>query len=159
MIDLTGAEWAVLVPGLLVVIAVSIRLAMIDWREHLLPDRLTRPLTAFVAAWVLVLGIVHGEIERGVTAIGWGVGAFALFFVLSFAGMGGGDIKFAPPLGATLGWFGASSVWAGVTGLIVSGGLVGLIVLVQGKGSEHRVAYGPYMAFGLICGIVRGLIG
>lgn len=159
VITLTAGEWAALVPGLAVVVAVSAWLAWIDWREHLLPDRLTRPLTVFVAVWVLVLGFVHDDIERGVTALGWGLTAFVIFFWLSFAGMGGGDVKFAPPLGATLGWFGASSIWAGVVGLIVSGGVVGIIVMLQRKGSTYRVAYGPYMTFGLICGIAQGLFG
>lgn len=159
MISLTAGEWAVLIPGLAVVVAVSARLSVIDWREHRLPDRLTLPLGAFVAAWVLVLGVVHGDVMRGFTAIGWGMAAFAAFLLLSFAGMGGGDVKFSAPLGGTLGWFGWSSLSAGLFGLVISAGLVGVVVMAQGKGRKHKVAYGPFMAFGLVCGIARGLIG
>lgn len=158
MIDLSTGEWAVLIPGLVVVVSVSLWLSVIDWREHRLPDRLTLPLTGFVAAWVIVLGLVAGDVIQGVQALGWGAAAFAVFLVLSFAGMGGGDVKFSAPLGATLGWFGWDSISAGLLGLVLSAGLVGVIVMLQGKGKKHRVAYGPYMAFGLLCGLARGLI-
>ena len=158
MIDLPTEEWAVLLPGLAVVVAVSLWLAVIDWREHLLPDRLTRPLTIFVAVWVIVLGLVAGDVMQGVQALGWGVATFVVFLALSFAGLGGGDVKFSAPLGATLGWFGSDSISTALLGLAVSAGVAAIVVMLQGKGRKHKVAYGPYMAFGLVCGIAQGLI-
>lgn len=158
MVELSATEWAVLIPGLVVVVAVSLRLSTIDWREHRLPDRLTRPLTVFVAMWVIVLGLVAGDVMQGVQALGWGAAAFAVFLAFSFAGLGGGDVKFSAPLGATLGWFGWDSISTALVGLVVSAGVVGIIIMIQGKGRKHRVAYGPYMAFGLLCGIAQGLI-
>ena len=148
-----------LIVGLAIVVGVSVWLGVIDWREHLLPDRLTRPLTAFVIVWLLVLGVVTNDVLRSVQALGWGLGAFVVFLALSLAGMGGGDVKFAAPLGATLGWFGWNSISAAIFGLAISAMAVVVVALAQGKGTKHRVAFGPAMVVGLLCGIVVGLVG
>ena len=160
MADFSTAVWSVTIPGVVIIVAVALWLSIIDWREHRLPNRIVGPLAGGVALWVLLLGFVASDLGRGVTAIGWGMGASAAFFVLNLvAGLGMGDVKFAFPVGATLGWFGADSVEIGFYAMVVSAGVVGLAALVQGKGRDHRVAFGPYMAFGLLCGIARGVIG
>ena len=157
--DLSTAEWAILAPGLCIVIAVSAWLSVIDWREHRLPNRIVGPLAAGVAAWIVVLGLATNDFGRSLSALGWGFTGFAVFFVLHLvAGLGMGDVKYAWPVCATLGWFGWDSLRVALFGVVIAGGIVGLIVSLQGKGRNHRVAYGPCMALGLTCGIVSGLL-
>jgi len=149
-----------LAPGLVTVLAVSAWLSVIDVREHRLPNRIVGPLAAGVAIWLVALGLVTSQFERTIAAIGWGCAGFAAFFVLYLvAGMGAGDVKYAWPVCATVGWFGWSSLRVALFGLIFSGGLVGLIAQLNSRGSPQQIAYGPFMAFGLFCGIARGLIG
>jgi len=160
MVDLSAIEWSVLVPGLLAVLAVSAWLSVIDWQTHRLPNKIVGPLAAGVAVWIVVLGIATSDLERSLTAIGWGFAGFGVFLALHFvAGLGMGDVKYAWPVCATLGWFGWSSLLVAFYGLAISGAVVGVIVQLQGKGKKHRVAYGPYMALGLLCGIAKGLLG
>lgn len=147
-----------LLPGLLAIAAVSARLSIVDLREHLLPNRLVGPLAAGVAVWIVALGVVEADLGRAVTALGWGFAASGVFFALHLtAGLGMGDVKYAWPLGATLGWFGWPSMKVALFGLAIGGLLVALPGLVQRKGLTHRVAYGPVMAFALACGVIHGL--
>jgi len=148
-----------LVPGLIAIVAVSAWLSVIDIREHLLPNRLVGPLAGGVAIWVVVMGLADGDIGRSVAALGWGFAASAVFFVFHLtAGLGMGDVKYAWPVGATLGWFGWGSIKVALVGLAIGGLLVALPGLVQRKGLGHRVAYGPAMAFAMVCGIANGLL-
>lgn len=149
---------ALLAAGLVVIVLVSGWLSLIDIREHRLPNRIVGPLAAGVTIWLLLLGIVNGELDRTVSALGWGLAGFAVFLVLNLtAGLGMGDVKYAMPVCATLGWFGWDSLRYAIFGLAISGAVAALISMSQGNGKNHRLAYGPFMAFGLVCGIVRGL--
>jgi len=158
--NFSTAEWSILIPGLVIVVAVSIWLSVIDWREHRLPNNIVGPLAGGVVLWIFALGVVADDGARSLNAIGIGLAASAIFFGISLvAGLGMGDVKYAFPVAATLGWLGRSSVEVGVHAMIFSAGLVAVAAILQGKGRSHRVAFGPYMAFGLFCGIVRGVIG
>ncbi len=160
VIELTAIGWSVLLPGVVAVVAVSMRLSLIDWREHRLPNNIVGPLAAGVAIWLVVLGVATADFGRSLAPLGWGFAGLAAFLGLHFVGgLGMGDVKYAWPVCATLGWFGWSSLQVGLYGLAISGGIVALIVQLQGKGGKHRVAYGPYMALGLLCGIARGILG
>ena len=152
-------NWWILVPGLVAIVAVSGWLSLIDWREHRLPNRIVGPLAAGVAAWLLVLGVATSQFDRVVAALGWGFAGFGVFFVLHLvAGLGMGDVKYAWPVCATLGWFGWTSLRVALFTLVISGGIAGAVAQLRGKGRAHRHAYGPFMAFGLICGIAQGLL-
>jgi len=147
-----------LAAGLVGIVLVSGWLSLIDIREHRLPNRIVGPLAAGVTGWLVMLGIVNGELDRTVSALGWGLAGFGVFLALNLtAGLGMGDVKYAMPVCATLGWFGWDSLRYAIFGLALSGAVAGLVAISQGKGQQHRIAYGPFMAFGLVCGIVRGV--
>jgi len=158
LVNLSNLEWSILLPGLVAVAAVAGWLSLIDWREHRLPNNIVGPLAAGVAIWILAMGVVLDDLGRSMVALGWGWVGLAVFLVLHLvAGMGMGDVKYAWPLCATLGWFGWPSVQVGLYALLISGGIVGLFVRFQGKSGSHCVAYGPYMSVGLVCGILAGV--
>lgn len=145
--------------GIVAVLAVSAWLSVIDLREHRLPNRIVGPLAGAVAVWLVALGVVAGDLGRTAAALGWGCAAFGVFLLLNLtAGIGMGDVKYAWPVAATLGWFGWEALRVGLYGLILSGGLVALVVFIRGKDKDTRIAYGPYMAFGLVCGLAQALV-
>lgn len=145
--------------GLVAVLAVSAWLSVIDLREHRLPNRIVGPLAGAVAVWLVALGVVTGDLGRTAAALGWGCAAFGVFLLLNLTvGLGMGDVKYAWPVAATLGWFGWPALKVGIYGLIVSGGIVAVVLLARGRSKDTRVAYGPYMAFGLLCGLAQALI-
>lgn len=137
------------------VVVTSLKLALIDFREHRLPNRIVAMLTVWVIAWLLIAGFAASDLRRATTALAIGFACSAVFLLLNlFAGLGMGDVKFAGPLGATLGWFGWDTVQVGVFALAVSGGLAGLFLLLSGDRRNQRIAYGPFMTVGLLAGLV-----
>lgn len=147
-----------LVAGLAGVVAVSGWLSWIDFHTHRLPNRIVGPLALGVAIWILALGLADGALDRALGALLWGCAGCGVFFVLHLtAGLGMGDVKYAWPVTATLGWFGWSAVRIGLLTLLVTGAVVGVAAVARGRGTDHRVAYGPCMAVGLVAGIAYGL--
>ena len=156
--DETGIVLILLVAGLAGVVLVSGWLSLIDLRTHRLPNRIVGPLAAAVAIWLLLLGAVDGDLGRALGAISWGCAGTLVFFLLHLsAGLGMGDVKYAWPVTATLGWFGWPAIRIGLFALLVAGAIAGAVVIARGRGADHRVAYGPIMAVGLVVGVTYGL--
>jgi len=144
--------------GLIGIVGCALVLSAIDIREHRLPNRIVGPLAGAVAVWLLVLGVANRDLERTGVAFLWGFAVMGIFFVLAIvAGLGMGDVKFAWPLAATIGWFGSAAVQTAMLGLVVSGGIVGVIALAARRDTKFQLPYGPFMTIGLICGLLHGL--
>ncbi|WP_329231965.1 MULTISPECIES: prepilin peptidase [Streptomyces] len=75
----------------------------------------------------------------------------AVFLFLSlFAGMGLGDVKSAPAIGALLGWTRWQTVlWGTAVGFAV-GAACAVALLLTGRGRREQVAYGPFMLVGAL---------
>jgi len=144
--------------GLLVVFAGW--LSVIDFEQHRLPNRIIGPLTGAVTVVVVLAGLVNDDLGRSGRALLIGLAASIVMLVGNLiGGMGMGDVKYAFPLAATLGWFGLSPVLAGALVMAFTGGLAALVVLIIGKGRGHRLAYGPFMSLGLIGGLLTAAPG
>lgn len=140
---------------LAVLVLIATWLSVIDFREHRLPNRIVGPLAAVATILLLIAGVVTNDLQRGFTAVAAGVASTLVLLVMSVVGgLGMGDVKFAYPLGAVLGWFGWSPILVAVIVMTVGGAIAGLVVLASGKGSDHRICYGPYMALGLVAGLL-----
>lgn len=89
------------------------------------------------------------------------VAAFAVYFALwliSPAGMGMGDVKLAPYLGAYLAYFGWASWWQGIVyGFLVQGVVVGLGLLTRRLRAGSSIAHGPAMCVGVAIAVWRAL--
>ena len=87
-------------------------------------------------------------------------GSLGFFFVVVLvypAGMGFGDVKLAPMLGAYLGWVGYGALAVGAFAGFVYGGLVGVLVIALGEGGRKtKVPFGPFMLAGALTGILAG---
>lgn len=86
-----------------------------------------------------------------------GFGAFLVFLMIAMiypAGMGGGDVKFAPVLGFMLGFPGILfALWLSAIG----GGLIAIVlVLMKKKGRKDSIPFGPFMALGSAADLIAG---
>jgi len=132
--------------------AVLVALTGIDLDTQLLPDQLTLPLL-----WLGLLLNIGGLFARLPDAV---IGAAAGYLVLwsvywlfklitGREGMGYGDFKLLGALGA---WFGWQALPTLLLVSAVVGSVIGIAILVvQKKGRQTAIAFGPYLALaGLI---------
>lgn len=136
-------------------VATGIALALIDTAVHRLPDRLTAP--AFVGtALLLTLAALAGHQPAAITklwlaaaAVGAGYLALALL-----AGVGLGDVKLAPTVGAVLGYFSWSAVVRGTLATFVLGALfVVARTAIHGVRRDRALPLGPFMLLGVIAAL------
>jgi leader peptidase (prepilin peptidase)/N-methyltransferase len=147
-------------PAFLYLAAVGVALALIDIDVQRLPDSLTLPSIP-VAAALLTVAAVTGDHPGALLRAG--VGALALggfYFVVWFAypsGMGFGDVKLAPTLGAYLGWLGYGVLVTGAFLGFLFGGLFGIgLVLFKEGGRKTKVPFGPFMLLGTLTAVLVG---
>lgn len=86
-----------------------------------------------------------------------GLGAFLAFLIVAMispAGMGGGDVKFAAVLGLMVGFPGIIlAIWVSAVG----GGLIAIGLIVAGKkGRKDVIPFGPFMALGAAVVLIAG---
>ncbi len=137
--------------------AVLVALTGIDLDTQLLPDQLTLPLL-----WIGLLLNVFGLFTRLPDAvIGAAAGYLTLWsvywvfkLITGREGMGYGDFKLLGALGA---WFG----WQALPMLLLVSSVVGAVVgiailVVQKKGRNTAIAFGPYLA---IAGLITLFFG
>lgn len=136
-------------------VGVSTWLSVIDFREHRLPNRIVGPLAAAVLLSVLIGGLVEDDLGRSGRAVAFGLG-MAVFLLMAniLGGLGMGDVKYGFPMAATVGWFGWDAVSVAVLATTFFAAIVAIGILVRGGGRKQHLAYGPYMALGLVLGLL-----
>ncbi|MCX4682220.1 A24 family peptidase [Streptomyces sp. NBC_01433] len=127
------------------VAACGTALALIDAKVHRLPNVITLPAFAGV---IVLLGGAAASGEQGslLRSLAAAAALGAVFFLMTFGGIGLGDVKLAPALGALLGWHSWSIVFLGTFAMFALGAVVNL---VRGR-MRGRVAFGPYMIIGAL---------
>lgn len=113
--------------------------AYTDLKSMLLYDKVTLLLAA--------VGLVHAWYERQLLDAAYGaVIMLAIMLLLYFAsrgGMGEGDVKLAPALGI---WLGLEQGLLCLLFAFVSGGVVGLLLLLFGRGKlKQAIPFGPFL--------------
>ncbi|WP_104168435.1 prepilin peptidase [Arthrobacter sp. SX1312] len=136
---------------------VGVRLSVIDWRTHRLPDRIVLP--SYPAA-VLLLGAAAGaagDWHRIPGMLGGGailLVAFAALHLLHPQGLGFGDVKLAGLLGLYLGFAGWDELWWGPVLAVVLGGGWALLLLAARRATlRSSVAFGPFLIAGAALGL------
>ncbi len=87
------------------------------------------------------LGAVVGFVVMG--------GIYLLLAVLPGGGVGGGDVRLAPLIGALLGWLGIGELVVGLAaGFLVGGVAAAALLLGRRAGLKSSIAYGPAMCLG-----------
>lgn len=151
-VRLPVTSWPVWVP----LATVGVLLAAIDARTTWLPLSLTRVLWLGTAAGAALQVGLAASAERGSLALRMFLGATAvgLFFWAFWwlvGGLGFGDVRLAPTLGAAL----ATVSWSAVTvGLLVGTALGALVGVVrQLRSREGPFPYGPALMAGAFLGL------
>lgn len=157
MAAVASAHWpdpAVAV-ALAVLVGIAGWLAIIDFEIRRLPNKIVGPLAAVVTAVVVLAGLLSEDPGRSAQAVLLGLAALGFFLIGNLiGGMGMGDVKYAYPIGTTLGWYGTQPLISAALVTVVAGGLAAVVVLASGKGRRYRLAYGPFMSLGLVAGLL-----
>lgn len=137
----------------LVLVAVLVPVALIDFDHQIIPNKITLP--AAVAAPVIGLALKPSGVPEQLIA-GAAAAGFLLFFVLAYPrGMGLGDVKLAGVLGLYLGASVAVAVLAGV----LAGTVVGAVVMARvgvERGRKTKLPFGPFLALGGVLALLAG---
>jgi len=152
------AGWAAL-PAYLLFAWLTVALVWIDLDVHRLPVGLVTPGGAAVAVLLVIAsvgapaarwqGAVLGAVVTGVY--------FLVLFLLPGGGVGGGDVRLAPVIGALLGWLGRFELFLGLAAGALIGGLAAVALLLARRvGLKSHIAYGPAMCLGAWVGLVLG---
>jgi leader peptidase (prepilin peptidase) / N-methyltransferase len=127
--------------------------ALIDLEHRIIPNR----ITALGAVLALLIGLAldpSGEPERLIA--GAAAGGFLLLAALAYpGGMGMGDVKLAAVMGLFLG----SAVAAGLLVALLTGVLVGVVIMARKgphDGRKTAVPFGPFLALGALVAIFAG---
>ncbi|PRH76279.1 prepilin peptidase, partial [Streptomyces solincola] len=141
---------------------VAVVLASVDAAVHRLPDPLTLPLAAGLPALLGAAALLPGHAGSwtgallGAAALGAG---YAVLFLVNPAGLGFGDVKLAPALGAALGWYGWDVLFAGAFAGFLLGGAYGLaLVLLRRADRRSAIPFGPFMLGGALLGVLLGAL-
>jgi leader peptidase (prepilin peptidase)/N-methyltransferase len=141
-------------PAYLYLAAAAVALAVIDWREHRLPDLIVLPSYLVGLVLLMAAGWLHGDwwaVGRGALAAAACAAAYLAVRTVYPGGLGLGDVKLAGLIGLFLGWLGWSPVLVGVAAGLLLGGLVGAVLLISGRaGRRTAIAFGPYMLTGAL---------
>ena len=153
-----GAEWEL--PAYLYLAGVGLALALIDLDTKRLPDVLTLPAYG-VTAVLLGLAARLGDDTDALLRAAVGAAALgAFYFVVWFvypSGMGFGDVKLAPTVGAYLAWVSYGVLAVGAFAGFLFGAVVGSTLMVAGKaGRKSKVPFGPFMLAGALFALLVG---
>ncbi|MFG3125864.1 prepilin peptidase [Streptomyces sp. NPDC048201] len=147
------AAWLALAP-------VATLLAAVDLRVHRLPDPLTLPLTPAIlallalATWLPDHTGTYRTALYGALALG---AAYLALHLLNPSGMGFGDVKLAPALGAALGWYGWPTLMLGTFAAFATGALYGVTLLLTRRATrKSAIPFGPFLLTGTLLGVLVG---
>lgn len=124
-------------------------LAVYDFREHRLPNRIVWPFYAVIGVLVSSCGLVTGDLSRVGIALLAGALLWAIYFVLGLLGaVAFGDVKLAGALALAVGW------WGIIPALLATAAAYFLALphaVVHATGRRGRqIPFGPYMVAGTV---------
>lgn len=132
-------------------VVVSVRLTVIDLREHRLPNRLVGWLYPIGLAAAVGVAVDAGSPWPVTGALAGGLVLFAGYYLLHRrgGGMGGGDVKLAGALGLLTGAWGWQAPILATALAFVAGGVTALALIAARRAHRRsRIAFGPFMLFG-----------
>ena len=140
-------------------VVVAIPLALIDLREHRLPDRLTLPLWGVSAVAALSQLGLGGAQERVLGAVMASALVVSLLWCAAQAPgrpLGFGDVKLGGAISLQLGWYGIEWALWGLALAVVFGGIWALWSMSRGHiGPRDSIPFGPWMRIGAIVVLLR----
>ena len=153
-----GLSWAT--PAFCVLFAGLLALSWIDLRTKRLPREITYCTAAIGLPLLVVAALVERTPERiWMMLLGAAIALaiMSLIYVASRGGMGDGDVRLSPLLGAYLGWLNPGLVPVGLFFGFACGAVVGVGLVVAKRGDlKTAVPFGPFLALGTVLAIFHG---
>jgi leader peptidase (prepilin peptidase)/N-methyltransferase len=146
-----------LVPAEAALAPILVVASAIDRRCHRLPDLLTLPAAALMAAGVAIAAGVDDDLGLLAAAIGGAVilaGTLFVVHLVSPAGMGFGDVKLAVPIGLVVGARGTGTVLAALLAALVLGAVAGLVTFARYRDRRRPFAFGPCLGAGAVLALL-----
>ena len=159
------ATTVVIALGYLALFALSIRLSIVDAREHRLPNKLVALTATIGLATIAATALLTADPRPLLRALACSAGAFLAYLALYLltrtrngAVLGAGDVKLAGALGLFLGFLGISATIAGIAAGFVLASMFSLVLIAAKRANRRsRVAFGPWMLAGAWLVIIPGL--
>jgi len=147
-------------PAYIWFVAVTVVLTITDMDEKLIPNRITLPAGAIGAGLLIVGTLLDGDPERILWAAIGAAGYFTFMLILALVvpgGLGFGDVKLAPILGAFvaaehLGYV----VIAGIGSYVVGGITSAVLLITRVKSRKDTIPFGPYMVIAAYVALFAG---
>jgi leader peptidase (prepilin peptidase)/N-methyltransferase len=127
----------------------GIRLSIIDFKTHRLPNKLVGWFALIEIFTFGSLSWYTDDAARVVAALGVAAittTAHLMLYLFSRGSLGMGDVKFAFPLGLCIGWYSPDYWLVAIFVSFLIAGLVAVIGLVTKRMTRNsRLAFGPFM--------------
>lgn len=147
-------------PAFCILAAALVALTWIDLREHRLPREVSYPAFALGSIALTVAALIDDEPRRIATMLLGAAIAVALLGGIHLAspdGLGTGDVRLAPLLGAYLGWLNPGMVPVGLFFGFLLGAVVGVAIVALGRGGRRTaIPFGPFLAAGTLVAVFTG---
>lgn len=141
-----------LVLALLMFVVNGARLAWIDARSHLLPNRIILPWYPMAFVLLGLSAALAGQWDSLLRLVLAAAALFAFYLLLHLiqpSGMGLGDVKLAGVLGMYLGYLGWEHLLLATMATFVLGALFGLLLMALRRATrKSSLAFGPFMVIG-----------
>lgn len=153
-----GAQMRPGIPAVMTVAMIGALSAYVDARTHRLPNKYTAVMGIGVVVGALIGSLISPMWEQRL--IGFVLGALIWTIPIALlnrlpGGMGGGDVKLAPVLGAMVGSVGLNAAVFALALSFVSAGVAALWKVVVGwAGTQSRVPMGPWMIASALVGTI-----
>lgn len=153
-----GLSWRT--PAYCALMGGLVGLSWIDLRTRRLPRQIIYGTAGVVLPLLVVAALVeHAPRRLWMMALGAAISLaiMALVYVASRGGMGEGDVRLAPLLGAALGFLNPGLAPVGLLYGFAAGAVVGIAVLLLRKGNRKTaIPFGPFLALGTLLAIFWG---
>lgn len=153
-----GLSWRT--PAYCALMGGLVGLSWIDLRTRRLPREIIYGTAGVVLPLLVVAALVERAPERlWMMALGAAIALaiMALVYLVSRGGMGEGDVRLAPLLGAALGFLNPGLAPIGLLFGFATGAVVGVGVMVLRRGDRKTaIPFGPFLALGTLMAIFWG---
>ena len=153
-----GLSWEM--PAFCVLMGGLVGLSWIDLRTRRLPREIIYATAAVGLPLLVVAALVRRAPERlWMMLLGAAISLaiMAAVYWISRGGLGDGDVRLAPLLGAYLGWLNPGLAPVGLLFGFCSGAVVGVAVLIVRRGGRKTaIPFGPFLALGTVLAVFFG---
>lgn len=129
---------------------IAIPLAIIDIREHRLPNRLTLSAVVITFCCLVLAAAISGDWLKLLVASSIAVGTFLIgWWLAAKGGIGMGDVKLLVSLNAIAGYLSPLlPLFAMTAGFVLATAISGIRIVLKKLNPKGAIALGPYLLIG-----------